>query len=311
MANDDYYQALGVSRSASQDDIRKSYKKLAREFHPDARPDDKAAAERFKEIQNAYAVLSDPEKRKKYDQFGPGFENAGHGPQFDWSNSGGDVDLSDLFGGLFGGGGGQPRGFGGGFSGFGGGTRQQAPRAQRGEDIRAEIEIPFQLAAEGGNYDLHLNRGGKSETLTVKIPPGVNSGSVIRLSGQGQEGRHGGPAGNLLVTIKAHAHPFFRRDGNNLLIDVPITPSEAVLGAKIDVPTLTEGTVVLTVPPRSTSGSKLRLRGKGIRHSKTGERGDQIVVLKVDVPADPCEPSRELYQKLAEIDSFNPRQGLW
>ena len=303
MADQDFYDVLGVQKNASRDEIRKAYKKLARKYHPDANPDDESAAEQFKKIQQAYAVLNDPDKRSKYDQFGHAFEHAGQGAQFNWSADGAQFDLDDLLGGMFGGGGR------GGFGGFGGGQRRQ--QAVKGEDLRTEIGVPFMLAAEGGSYELQVHRGSTAEKLNIKVPPGVDTGSVIRLSGQGRPGVGGGPAGDLLVTIRAHPHPYFRREGNNLLVDVPVTPSEAVLGAKIDVPTLNDGTVVLTVPPGTSSGAKLRLRGKGIPDRKTKTRGDQYVVIKVDVPQDLDEHSRSLYKQLAESNPVNPRADLW
>ncbi len=260
MAEHDYYETLEVSKTASQDEIRKAYKKLAREYHPDNRPDDPAAEKKFKEIQEANSVLSDPEKRAQYDRFGSAFQNAGArggGPQFHWSpaDAGGGLDLDDIFGG-----GGIDLG-----SLFGGGARgrQQArPRPQTGQDQEMEIEIPFHLAVEGGQYSLSLRRqNGEVEQLNVKVPAGVDTGSVIRLAGQGHPGVQGGPAGNLRLIVKVARHPYFRREGNNILLDVPITPPEAVLGTKIEVPTIKEGNVTLTIPPGTSSGAKLRLTG--------------------------------------------------
>lgn len=317
MPETDYYKTLGVSRNATADEIRKAYKKILRENHPDVKPDDKAAAARFSSAQEAYDVLGDPEKRGQYDRFGAAYFQGGgpggqgRGPQ--WSTGpGGAVDLGDIFGqmdlgDLFGGAG---RAAGrGGFGGFGGGAPRQGPR--KGEDLRTEALVPFQVAAEGGTHELQLRRGDKTERLSVKVPPGVEHGSVIRLAGQGQEGMAGGPAGDLLVTIQVAPHPYFRRDGKNLLLDVPITPAEAALGAKIEVPTLSEGKVVLTVPPGASSGTKLRLRDKGVADAKTKQRGDQFVIIKITVPQDLTGRARELYEELAKEDTQDPRQGLW
>lgn len=316
MAESDYYKVLGVAKDASADAIRKAYKKLAREYHPDSKPDDAAAAEKFKEIQEAYSVLGDPEKREQYNRFGAGFRNAGaggRGPyQQTWSSSGGPIDLGDIFGAgggidlgdLFGG---------GGFRGAGGfhGAGRQAPRQSKGQDILLDVEIPFHVAAEGGSHSVSLLRDGSAERLNVKIPAGVDTGSVIRLGGQGQPGFNGGAPGDLKLTIKVAPHPWFRRDGANLSVDVPITPTEAALGAKVEVPTLTEGNVMLTIPPGTSSGTKLRLRGKGVINTKTKQRGDQYVIVKIVVPSDLTPEAADLYRQLAEAAPQSPRSGLW
>ena len=310
MANPDYYKVLGVSREASDEEIRKAYKKLARQYHPDVKPGDKEAAEKFKEVQEAYEVLSDSEKRDQYDRYGT-VHGAGRGPRgqgrpFTWSTGGGGgagpIDLEDLFGGfggMFGGGG------------FGGGGRQAPPRARKGEDLTLDIDVPFQVAAEGGSHSLQLRKDDKVERINVKIPAGVESGSVIRLAGEGHPGANGGPAGDLLLTVKVAPHPWFRREGADLLVDLPVTPSEAVLGAKVEAPTLSEGNVTVTVPPGTSSGQKLRLRGKGVMNPKTKQRGDQYVVVKVVVPKQADERVRDLYRQLAEAAPENPRAGLW
>lgn len=313
MANHDYYETLGVSRSATQEEIRKAYKKLAREYHPDNRPGDNEAAQKFKEIQEANSVLSDPEKRAQYDRFGSAFEHAGAGaggPQFHWSTSGqggaGAVDLEDILGGGF--------DLGSLFGGMGGGARRQQarPRPQAGEDIEMDIEIPFHVAVEGGQHHLPIRReNGSVERLKVQVPPGVDNGSVIRLSGQGRPGRQGGPAGNLRLTVKVSPHPYFRRDGSNILLDVPITPSEAVLGTKVEVPTIKEGNVTMTIPPGTSSGVKLRLSGLGAPDVKTKRRGDQLVVTKIVVPKKPDEAEQKLYEQIAEQSAFSPRENLW
>ena len=303
MSKRDFYEVLGVSRSASTEEIRKAYKKLAKKFHPDVKPADPDAEKKFSEITEAYDVLSDDAKRKNYDQFGHAARGgaAGGNPfQGFGGGGGGSFDLDDILGGMFGGGG-NP---------FGGGRRGQ-PRTQKGQDARAEITVPFIVAVEGGEHSVSLQNGTKSERLSVKIPAGIEDGQSIRLAGQGNPGSGGGPAGDLIVTVHIATHPWFRRDGQNLLVDVPISPSEAALGAKVDVPTLSEGTVVLTVPPGTSSGAKLRLRGKGVRNHKTGDRGDQFVVLKISVPKDLSEEAIALYEKLAELNPKNPRDGLW
>lgn len=312
MPNSDYYKTLGVSKTATADEIRKAYRKLAKEYHPDAKPGDAAAAEKFKEIQEAYAVLGDKEKRAQFDQFGSApFSGGGGGGPFqgyEWSGAGGrrgggPVDLNDIFGGNF-------SGFGDLFGGAAGGQgRRAAPR--KGEDIRLEIDVPFEIAARGGNHALQLRRDGKTERFNVKIGAGVNTGSVIRLAGQGQPGSGDGPPGDLLLTVKVAPHPYFRRDGLNLLIDVPITPSEAALGAKVEVPTLSEGKVSVTIPAGTSSGTKLRLREKGVHDAKSGKTGDQFVVVKVVVPSDLSDEARQLYEQLAAAMPESPRAGMW
>lgn len=300
---DDYYATLGVSKSASKDEIRKAYKKLAREFHPDVKPDDKAAAEKFKQIQEAYAVLSDDEKRQQYDQYGRVFNGAG---PFPGGNpfEGAEFDLGDLFGGLFGQGGGAAG------SPFGG-ARQRQPRPSNGQDIRAEITVPFQVAMQGGEHEITLTRGSNRDRLSVRIPAGVSDGQAIRLAGQGHPGHHGGRPGNVIVTVRVAEHPWFRREGNNLIVEVPITPAEAALGAKVEVPTLDEGNLVLTVPPGTSGGARLRLRGKGVTDARTKQRGDELVVIKIAVPVELSETQRTLYEQLRELDGPSPRDGLW
>lgn len=303
MSKRDFYEVLGVSRSASQDEIRKAYKKLARKYHPDVKPADPDAEAKFSEITEAYDVLSDDAKRKNYDQFGHAARGAGGNPFQGYAGGGGggaQFDLDDILGGMFGGG--NP---------FGGGGRRGQPRAQRGQDAKAEITVPFTVAVDGGEHSVTLQNGSKSERLTVKIPAGIEEGQSIRLAGQGNPGMGGGPTGDLIVTVHIAAHPWFRREGQNLLVDVPVSPSEAALGGKIEVPTLTEGNVILTVPSGTSSGAKLRLRGKGVKNHKTGDRGDQFVVLKIAVPKDLSDESKTLYEKLAELNPKNPRDGLW
>jgi curved DNA-binding protein len=321
MAEQDYYQTLGVSKTATSDEIRKAYRKLARENHPDAKPDNPQAAEKFKRIQEAYDVLSDEKKRPLYDRFGSDFEHVGRagaagganpfgGGGFQGFGGGGGspIDLGDLFGQ-----GGIDLGdiFGGAMPGGGTGGRGRGRRgASRGADLRTTVTVPFETAVRGGSVDVGIDRGGRTETLSVKIPAGVSEGQVIRLTEQGAPGTRNGTAGDLYLTIEIAPHAYFRRDGSNLLVDVPITPSEAVLGAKIEVPTLTEGQVVLTVPPGTSSGMKLRLRGKGVVDSQTHTTGDQFVVVKIVVPKAVSESDKALYQQLAKNET-SPRVGLW
>ena len=306
----DYYATLGVKKNASADEIRKAYKKLSRENHPDRKPGDPVASEKFKQVQEAWDVLGDAQKRQQYDQFGPNgpkFQQRGPGGSgpIDFSEmfGGGNVDLGDLLGGMFGGGGAAGSPFG----------RQagRRGRATAGANIEAEIEIPFVVAVEGGTHELQLDRGGQVERLSIKIPPGVATGSVIRLAGQGQAGRGGGAAGDLLVTIKVAPHSYFRREGNDLLIDVPITVSEGALGTKIEIPTLGEGLVVVTVPPGTSSGAKLRFRGKGVPDQKTRVRGDLYAILKLVLPPKLDAATLSLFEQIATAAPHTPRANLW
>jgi DnaJ-class molecular chaperone len=305
----DYYSVLGVSRSATADEIRKAYKKIAKESHPDAKPGDKAAADRFKQAAEAYEVLGDEENRKKYDQFGEHWKHAdqfGAGARGGGPRGGGgggaqfDFDPSDLFGG------------GGGFDLgdlFGGG-RGRRQRAQRGSDLQTEIHVPFSVAALGGSHDLTLATGSSQESLSVKIPAGMKDGGVVRLRGQGQAGVNGGPAGDLLVTVRVAPHPFFKRDQDDLIVEVPVTFTEAALGAKVDVPTLNEGLVTLKIPAGSSSGTRLRMKGKGIINPKTKVHGDQYVVVKIVCPPGEARV-KKLLEELAEAAPQNPRAALW
>lgn len=317
MPETDLYQVLGVTKTASQDEIKKAYRKLSRKYHPDSNPDRspaeaKTAEAKFKEVQNAFDTLSDPEKRKQYDTFGrtiPGggpFPGGAGGPQ-GWSGGqGSPIDLSSLFGGDFaslfggGGGGGQARG-----------ASSRNRRARAGEDVQLEVAIPFRIAVDGGSYELQFERGGQHEKLMVKIPPGVDTGSVVRLGGQGEAGTGGGPPGDLLVKMNVAPDPVFRREGQNLLVDLPLTIAEAVLGAKVEVPTINEGPVMLTIPPGTSSGAKLRLRGKGVPDRQSGQRGDQYVVVKIVVPKKMDPAAEAAIKQFDGLTPLEPRKGLW
>lgn len=311
----DYYRTLGVAKTASKGEIRKAYKKLAKKHHPDANSDDPDALEKFKNVQRAWDVLGNEEKRRNYDQYGspdgPQFQggpspSGAGGQSWSWSSAdGGDVpfDIDDLFSGFRSGSG----------QGFGGGQSQGREWPMRGQDVRAEVEVPFMLAADGGKYDLQLQRdpSSKTETLTVNIPAGIDDGSVIRLAGQGTPGVNGGTNGDLLVSIKVASHPWFRRDGSNVLLDLPISVTESALGTKADIPTLRDGTVTLTIPSGTSSGAKLRLREKGIRDRRSGKYGDMYAVVKIVAPKDVDERSKQLFEELNESLRHNPREALW
>jgi DnaJ-class molecular chaperone len=273
----DPYRELGVARSASADEIRKAYRKLAKELHPDARPNDKVAEERFKRVTASYEVLGDATKRARFDRgetdvFGQerGFAQGRSNPGGDPRSAGGigpdDVDLNDILNGMFGG---------RGFDGFG--ARSQGPFKARGADIRYTLPLEFLEAARGGEKRVTM---GDGRTLNLRIPPGVKSGQVLRLRGQGRGGMNG-PAGDALVEVDVKGHRYFERDGDNLVVELPITLQEAVLGAKVEVPTL-DGMVTMTVPKATSSGAQLRLRGKGF--PTKGGRGDQIARVRVLIP---------------------------
>jgi DnaJ-class molecular chaperone len=314
----DYYATLGISRTASQDEIQKAYRKLARKYHPDMNPDDATAKKKFQEVQSAFEVLSDAEKRKKYDQFGADYESAGAGrgygggPQWRYTTSSGPQtypfdanDLNDLFGR-----GGEEAGSGG-FADFfrtmGGGRARRAARAERGHDLKHELTVPFATSVLGGEAALMVQRAdGNVESIKVKIPAGIENGKKIRLRGQGEPGEGGGPAGDILLTIHVTPHPQFRRTGNRLEVRVPVTLAEAAEGAKVDVPT-PQGTITLKVPANTSSGKKLRVKGQGI---KTNPPGDLFAEIQIVLPDHLSDDDR---QKLAEISgrySQNPRADL-
>jgi DnaJ-class molecular chaperone len=322
--SEDYYKILGVSRGASADEIQKAYRKLARKYHPDLNPDDKAAQKKFKEVQQAYDVLSDDKKRKLYDQFGPAFEQMGQsgGPQ--WSSQVPPEFQNFDFGHVFTGGGGEGplppdlqellRQFtsgGGGFQ-FGGPSSRRRGRrapAQPGADLRHEVEVPFRTAVTGGEVSLRLLRPGrKTETLTVKIPAGIEDGKAIRLRGQGEPSPNDGPPGDLLITVHVAPHPHYRRDKLDLIVRVPVTLAEAALGAKVDIPT-PHGVISLKVPPGTSSGTRLRAKGQGIKMSD-GRVGDLYAEILITLPNQVDSDSAELIRKLAARWKQSPREEL-
>jgi curved DNA-binding protein len=304
--SEDYYKVLGVGRTASAEEISKAYRKLARKYHPDLNPDDKNAKKRFQEIQTAYDCLNDGEKRKLYDQFGPGYEQMkGGGPEATGAGPGGfGFDFNDIFGGQ--------RGvdLGDIFRQFGGGTgpgarSRRSPGASRVADVEAEITVPLATAVLGGHAEINVDRGGISEALRVKIPAGVHEGKKIRLRGQGQAA--GNQAGDLLLTVHVAPHPHFKLIGHDLELKLPITLVEAVLGAKVDVPT-PGGTVTLTIPPRSQSGKRLRVKGQGVRSSQ--KTGDLYIELQIRLPEQLTEAQLEQLRSLATAYSSDPRRDI-
>ncbi len=315
---EDYYKALGVSRTASPEEIQKAYRKLARKYHPDMNPDDKAAKNKFQEVQKAYDTLNDPEKRKMYDQFGSAYEHMGGAGGGAGPGAGGPFpfDIEQMFGGRGGAGGGPGGGFqfdaadlGDLFSQFtgGGGKRSRRAAPAKGGDIAAEVTIPFHTAVMGGHCEIGVTRGSQKETLQVKIPPGVDSGKKIRLRGKGQPGE-GGDNGDLLVTIQVAPHPYFKRQGQNLELKLPVTVGEAALGATVDVPT-PGGVVSLKIPAASSSGRRLRVKGQGIR-STAGDVGDLYVELQIKLPERLSEEASQAIQKIEQQYTGSLRDGL-
>ena len=398
----DYYETLGVKKAASADDIRKAFRKLARKYHPDVNPGDKAAEEKFKAISEANDVLSDPKKRKIYDQVGFYSDNidaataeayaragggaAGPGAGFPGAQPGGGAqgtnfdfggfDFTDMFENARGrkaspSGTGSFRDIFSGIFGGRGGAAQEGP--EPGSDLEYQVNVPFWTAIRGGVMRLNITRrdtcpnchsqgfieaggscpecGGKgqvtqtggrmkfnvpcprchgtgknisvcpnchgegtverTEPLEVRIKAGTRDGQRIRLAGKGNAGSHGGSAGDLYVIIRTADHPVFHREGDDIRITVPVTATEAALGAKIEVPTI-DGRTLLKIPPGTQSGQKLRLREKGVPSAtKEGTRGDEIVEVKLTVPMPRDERSKEILRELAKLNPEDPREELW
>ncbi|MBQ80775.1 MAG: molecular chaperone DnaJ [Planctomycetaceae bacterium] len=294
---DDHYQILGVSRTATSEDIQKAYREMARKYHPDLHPDDDAAKEQFKKVQTAFDVLNDPSKREMYDRYGSSFEGVGAGGGGGgWSpqgqaggfQSGGEVDLESLFGG-------------GGFADLFGGGKRRTRRNPRtpGEDITANIRIPFQLAIDGGKTEVRFERDNKHETLSITIPQGLPDGSRMRLRGQGRPGRGGGAAGDLLLEVNVEQHAVYHREGDTLAVSLPISLSEALEGAKVDLPT-PWGTISLRIPEGTSSGKKLRAGGMGVRHAN-GSKGDLIAEVQIVLPVSDDEAASKALLDSAKI----------
>ena len=311
----DYYETLGVSKMATDDEIRKAFRKLARKFHPDVNKDKATAEEKFKQINEAYEVLGDPEKRKKYDELGanwnqpggfqspPGWDTQqpgggfrrysagdGGGVEFEFGGTG----FSDFFEQFFGGG----RGTGG----FGGGGFGQRPRtAERGSDVEADIMVTLEEALHGSKRTISLRRSNSNrvETYQVKIPKGVHEGQRIRLAGQGEAGAGGGKSGDLFLRVRFARHPDFTVEGSDLIYEARIPPWQAALGGEFNVPTL-QGSARLKLPPGTQGGQRFRLRAHGLP-TAGGGRGDLFVVAQIQIPKKLSEREREIWRQLAEL----------
>jgi curved DNA-binding protein len=301
MATRDYYHILGVNKNASGEEIKRAYRKLAMKYHPDKNPNRKEAEERFKEINEAYAVLSDKEKRKQYDTFGA----EGFRQRFTQEDIFRGFDMEEILSSLFRGRGKREFRYGGrgGFD-FGdlfGQTAYQdmGRMPQKGEDILYELTISLEESAFGGEKKISYRKNGKIEEVSVKIPHGISSGKKLRLAGKGMEGKNGGPSGDLYLQINIKEHPFFIQEGDNLIVDKEINFSEAVMGTTVEVPTL-EGKKNLKIPPGTQSHTKMRLKGLGVPHFQGEGRGDEYVKVIVKIPKKLTEKGRKLIEELAK-----------
>jgi curved DNA-binding protein len=312
----DYYATLGVSRDATEKDIKSAYRKLARQFHPDANQSSKESEEKFKEISEAYEVLKDPEKRRRYDMLGSNWKSgadfrpppAGDGGfTFDFSQFGGGAagsPFSDFFEMLFGGGfsGGMPGGMGGMNAGRAGAGFGTGSRANVGADQEAEIELSLEEVARGTTRNIQITAPGhKTRTLEVKIPPGVRTGSKVRVSGEGGINPSGGQRGDLFLKVRIKPHPYYSIDGDNLITELQISPAQAVLGGEATVTTI-DGPVRITIPPSSQTGRLLRLKAKGLPKLKSDLRGDHLVRVKIVVPTELSAEERSLYEQLLVLE---------
>lgn len=312
MAGKDYYKILGVSKGSSADEIKKAYRKLAMKYHPDKNKGDKAAEDKFKDVSEAYAVLSDPEKKKQYDMFGADgfnrkfsqediFREADFGTifrEFGFGGRGGGQNIfSQIFGGMgqqgspFGGQGRQSNPF--------GGFREQ-PRGVKGKNLIYELSITLEEAAAKSEKVVSFPIEGRQEKISVKIPAGISSGKKLRIPGKGQSGMHGGPKGDLFIQVKVLAHPEYKREGDDLVLEREIKFSEAALGTEIEVPTIDKKTLMLKVPSGSQNNAKFRLKGYGMPQMNKDVRGDLYVRVSIEVPKKLNKKQKKLIEGLAE-----------
>lgn len=308
----DYYQILGVPRTATADDIKKAYRRLAKQYHPDITKGDKQTEERFKEISEAYNVLSDCDQRRKYDAIGSAYERAQGGWQ-PFSGQGGgqggayeDVqyegfgDLGDILKDLFEMGGIRRGPF--------GPKASKKQSAVDGKDMFTDVDISFQEAVNGTERSISIQRGDRTEKISIKIPAGVDNGSKVRVSGKGQLGFGGGRAGDLFLRVHVAPHPTFWREGADIYMELPITIYDAVLGNKVEVPTL-EGNAVMKIPEGTASGQKFRLKGKGApTPGKKGSKGDQYVIVQIAPPTRLNSEERRMYEELSSRYPYRPKK---
>lgn len=312
MAGRDYYQVLGVQKSASPEDIKKAYRRLAMKYHPDRNKGNKEAESKFKEISEAYAVLSDPEKRKQYDMFGAegfqskysqedifrGFDFSSIFREFGFGTGTGQGIFSEIFGGGMGRGQRTFRAGGGPFDPFNE-PRAQA-RAMKGQDLIYQLPVTLEEVARSTTKLISYEVGGRKERVSVKIPPGISSGKKLRLPGKGQPGPYGGPPGDLFVEVKVLDHPLFKREGDDLVLRRQIKFSEAVLGTEIEIPTLDQKKLRLKIPPGTQDQAKFRLKGYGLPRFNGSGRGDAFVQVGIQVPKRLTDRQRSLVRSLAE-----------
>lgn len=296
MAKKDYYEILGVSKNAADDEIKKAYRKLAKKYHPDVNPGNKEAEKRLKEINEAYEVLSDAQKRAQYDRVGTSPFETGFGTGTPYTATGGfnigDInfnhgDFEDIFGDIF------------------GRRTNKWKGARNGADAEYRIKLSFEDAVKGTDIKVPVNQ----ESITVRIPPGVDDGSKVRIAGRGSPGARGGRPGDLYIITNVEPHPYFTRKGFDIYIDLPVTIVEAALGAKISIPTI-DGHTLLIIPPGTSAGQKLRLKGKGIENKKTKTRGDQYVIIKIVSPKDLDQKASDLLKEFQRVCPYNPRIGV-
>ncbi len=316
----DPYKVLGVGRGASQSEIQKAYRELARKYHPDLHPEDKDATKKFQEVQQAFEILNNPEKREIYDRYGSDFDptagrrSPGGDYTYTWTSGsegfGGFEDIfGQFFGDRFGPGGGEAGDLGDLFDQFqrSSGRTRSTTRSVRGQNIETEISIPFTTAIMGGEYQLRVRQAsGKVETIRLKIPPGIEDGKKLRLKGQGEPGVGKAKAGDLLVTVHVEPHPCFQRRGNNLYVEVPVSLSEAAGGTKIDIPT-PRGPVSLRIPAGVSSGQKLRIPGYGVPAHGHQPAGDLYAEVQIVLPKNLTESE---LQMLRQIDQAHPQPDL-
>ena len=305
----DFYSTLGIPKDADAAAVKKAYRSLAKELHPDRNPGNASSERRFKDVGEAYAVLSDPAQRKQYDAVRA---MGGGGPRFQAGGGGGNGGFEDVFGSMFGGAQGArggarsqqpPAGFDDILSQMFGGGQPRGP--QQGGDIAATTEVSFREAAEGATVTLGLD----GQRVTTRIPVGVRDGQRIRVAGKGRPGSQGGPAGDLLLTVRVGKHPVFEADGLNLLVNLPVTFAEAALGAAVQVPTLTGDTVTVKIPGGTSSGQTLRVKGRGLK--SRDKTGDILVTVQISVPRKLSRDAKHRLEELAEKIDDNPRANLY